>query len=131
MDSLIGETALALEDIGPGAIGKVERKGVLDTRSINTLRARAFDSPVVKENFAGGSEEVALLDSFNYWSSALVVCGHFVELEVIDREQRIGVVVGTLHIGIALGEHELRLWRPVVHVVVGAEATHLAESFLR
>lgn len=27
VDSLIGETALALEDIGPGAIGKVELRG--------------------------------------------------------------------------------------------------------
>ena len=62
---------------------------------------------------------------------AFVVAGHLVELEIVDGKKRIGIVVGTLHVGVALGEHELGFGRPVAYIVVGAEAANFAEALLR
>ena len=49
MDSLIGETALALEDIAPGAMGKVELRGASWTaRNIGDQPIQRSERPKVE-----------------------------------------------------------------------------------
>ena len=94
--SQLDDLAIDLRAVAPDELGKFEREGVFDAGGVNALRARAFNAPIVKENFARGAEEIARANPFDDRRPALVVRRHLVELEVIDSQQRIGVVARAL-----------------------------------
>src|SRR5260370_15353808 len=126
----INDLPVRLGPIAPDQLGKLQRKGIFDGCVIGALGSRAFDAPVVEENFAGGAEEVSGPYAFDNWRPAFVVERHTVQLEIVHSQLRIGLIVGTLGVSVAFRDHVLRLGSPVAHVVVRPKAADFTEPLL-